>query len=245
MTKKEFILKVLYENGNLTGHKITDFYYEQQEYDVEQKRIYYISKGTEKTEKQLKLQIRAELTAEVAKIWNINLKYISRDNNSPVIYSITEEGKRYYEETYLENTTDSIIVDQENNKNEIIEDESIEDEITTIGIVYLLRSLTYRDTYKIGKTIRTIEERVEDLKRDSTYSIFNLKPIMYIICSDYDLIERVFHKFFENYRLCRRNTMLRDTELFKDLDSIETEFELFANFLKSNPRYKNIQLIKL
>ena len=68
---------------------------------------------------------------------------------------------------------------------------------------------------------------------------------MYIICSDYAIIERVFHKFFENYRLFKGNGLLRDTELFKDLDSIEIEFELFANFLQANPRYKNIQLIKI
>jgi hypothetical protein len=67
---------------------------------------------------------------------------------------------------------------------------------------------------------------------------------MRIECEDYSIIERVLHKFFEDFRLCKKNEIKVDTELFINIPTIELEFELFAEMLSKNPRYGKCKLIK-
>jgi len=233
MTKKEFFLKTLYKNNNITTEELTNLYYEECQSDVESKRKYYFSEGIEKTEKELKTQIKGEFSCITSQKWNKDFQYISVDkSNSIFYYSLTQNGKKYYEENFLEEI--------DNNIQEIIEENAQE----TNGIVYLLKSQTFENTYKIGITTRTIDKRIDELNRHNSYGLFNLKPIMYFTCCDYAIMERVLHKLFENFRLCKKNELFVDTEIFKGLDTIEIEFELFANYLKSNPRYKNVELIK-
>ena len=243
MTKKEFLLKAIYENISINASTLVDKYYEECEDDIEEKRRYYIGEGIEKTEKELKNQIRAEFQAEPYHKWNKGFKYIKLEKVEKFQnYLLTDEGKEFYEENYLdiENSKENLEI-----VNEIADELNNEEDIDN-GLVYLLKSKTYEHTYKIGITKLTINERLTNLKRDIRYGVFDLTPIMYIKSSDYKILERVFHKFFENFRLCKKNALLVDTELFKDLDTIETEFELFANFLKANPRYKNsVELVKI
>jgi hypothetical protein len=67
---------------------------------------------------------------------------------------------------------------------------------------------------------------------------------MILKCANISIVEKVLHKFFEDYRLCKKNNLGVDTELFKGLDTIEIEFDLFAEFLQKNPRYDNVTLEK-
>ena len=237
MTLKEFVLKSLYDN-EMTSQSLLNLYYEECEEQIEIKRKNYLIKGKEITESDLKIQIRVELVSQMnTSRYNKDCQtfFIINKIDKPWKYTLSETGKKFYENNYLDIEDDVTI---ENSEEEIIEN------INDTGIVYLLKSQKFENTYKIGITTNTIEQRLDSLKRDNRYGVFSLKPIMYIICNDYDIIEKVFHKFFENYRLCKKNDIGVDTELFKNIDSIEEEFELFANFLISNPRFKNVKLIK-
>lgn len=234
MTRKEFLLKTLYKIPSLNSKSLTDKYYEKCEAEVEKKRRAYIAKGAEKTEKELKNQIRAELQSHACQLNKENLINIIKIENKQN-YSLTDEGRQYYEDHYLETEIPEEDV-------EVIVEEYEENE--NIGIVYLLKSKTFDDTYKVGMTKLTMNERLNNLRSDNRYGLFNFIPVMYMKCMDYQIIERVLHKFFENYRLCKKNDLRVDTELFKDIDSIEIEFELFAKYLKSNPRFKDeVELI--
>ena len=122
--------------------------------------------------------------------------------------------------------------------------EDVEEEnIDTFGIVYLLKSKSFNDTYKVGKT-KNITQRLSELAKDHRYGVFNLEEVMRIECEDYSIIERVLHKFFEDFRLCKKNEIKVDTELFINIPTIELEFELFAEMLSKNPRYGKCKLIK-
>lgn len=241
MTKREFLFKMLFDNGILTGTNLVDLYYENCDEEVEKKRAYYIGKNEPKTEKELRVQIKAELQSEPYHKNNKGLINIEKVDGKTQ-YSLTEEGKNVYLTNYCENEivneiSDEVVVD--------VVDVDVVDGENDNGIVYLLRSKLFTDTYKIGITKTTIEQRVESLKRDNRYGTFKLKPVMYMQCSDISIIEIVLHKFFENYRICKKNDVGVDTELFKGLDTIEQEFELFATtFLMANPRYKATKLIK-
>ncbi len=234
MTLKNFIVKKLYENGDLSLVSLVDMFYEECPDKIERKRGYYISKGNEKTEKELKQQVLNEFSRE-----RHRLSQLSLINYDKISIKITDIGKKFY----TDNFNDTLIDDEFINEcsDEYISDDDVSDIIISGekgGFVYLLKSDIYPDTYKIGKT-KNINQRIGDLIKDHRYGIFGLREIMRIECDDYSIIERVLHKFFEDYRLCKKNDIKVDTELFKGNESIEIEFELFADFLIKNPRYKN------
>jgi hypothetical protein len=234
MTKLEFILKTLYSK-TLKTSDLTDVYYDECSDEVESKRRYYISKNIEKTEKELRTQLTAELSSNLNRVSNKNLFVKLPDG-----YTLSEEGKKYYVDNF---TSDN----QEDDDFEAVEVEITEDDIkeqfNKRGIIYLLKSKNFEGVYKIGKTI-DMNKRMIDLKKDHRYGVFDLFPLMYIDCQDYSIIERVFHKFFEDFRLCKKNDIKVDTELFRNIESIEQEFELFAEFLSKNPRFKGVKLVK-
>ena len=233
MTRLEFIYKSLIRQ-TLTTSQLTDYFYEECSDLVDEKRRYYISKNSEKTEKELRTQIQAEFSSVINRSTNKKYFLTSKDG-----YSLSEEGKKEYTLNYLKDDMQEYIIEDID-----ITDVEITEEFNKRGIIYLLKSSSFKDVYKIGKTI-DLNKRMYDLKRDHRYGVFALEPIMYIDCEDYHIIERVFHKFFEDYRLCKKNDILVDTELFKGLDTIEDEFKLFSDFLESNPRFKKSQLFIL
>lgn len=231
MTKFEFVLKSLYDKV-LKPSDITDIYYDECSEDVETKRRYYISKNKEKTEKELRTQIHAELVSIFSQP-----KYKNFFTKSVDGYTLSEDGKRYYIDRYLSNELE----DETEYVEVVISSEEIKEEFDKVGIVYLLKSKSFDRVYKVGKTTN-LESRIESLKRDNRYGVFDLQPIMYISCQDYSIIESALHKFFEDFRLCRKNDIQVDTELFKEIDTIEEEFKLYAEFLMKNPRFDNVVL---
>jgi hypothetical protein len=233
MIKKDFIIKSLFLNGSLSTSEIVDKFYDECSEKVDSKRVYYISKNSEKTEKELRKQIYGELGSIILTIPNLvetsKLKGVLNKHN------ITEAGKKYYLEKNKEEEEETAEVVSEN----IEEEENID----TFGIVYLLKSKSFNDTYKVGKT-KNITQRLSELSKDHRYGVFDLVEIMRIECEDYSIIERVLHKFFEDFRLCKKNEIKVDTELFINIPTIELEFELFAEMLSKNPRYGKCKLIK-
>jgi hypothetical protein len=231
MTKLEFILKSLLTE-NLKTTEIVDKYYDECSDDVDNKRRYYISKNKEKTEKELRTQILAEFSSDITRKYN--KIYFDKVGDS---YTLSEDGKKYYNEFYLK-TEDDVDVESEDIDIELTNDE-IKEEFNKKGIIYLLKSESFEDVYKIGKTIN-LDKRLNDLKKDNRYGVFDLNVLMYIECPDYSIIERVFHKFFEDYRLCKKNNIGVDTELFKGVSTIVEEFKLFGEFLQKNPRFDGV-----
>jgi hypothetical protein len=232
MTRKDFILKSLFLNGTLSTSEIVDKFYDECTEKVDEKRVYYISKGSEKTEKELRQQIYAEIGRYIGGFKHINPILVETSKEKGVLnkHSITEAGKKYYLE------------EEEENIDVVIENIDIEENVDTFGIVYLLKSKSFNDTYKVGKT-KNITQRLSELSKDHRYGVFNLEEIMRIECEDYSIIERVLHKFFEDFRLCKKNEIKVDTELFINIPTIELEFELFAEMLSKNPRYGKCKLI--
>jgi dGTP triphosphohydrolase len=232
MTRKDFIVKSLFINDTLSTSEIVDKFYEEFSNTIDEKRVYYIAKGSEKTEKELRQQIYAEIGSVIVAI--PNFVETSKEKGTLNKHSLTETGKKYYLEKNKEEEESIDVVVIEN-----VEEENID----TFGIVYLLKSKSFNDTYKVGKT-KNITQRLSELSKDHRYGVFNLEEVMRIECEDYSIIERVLHKFFEDFRLCKKNEIKVDTELFINIPTIELEFELFAEMLSKNPRYGKCKLIK-
>ena len=233
MTRKDFIVKSLFLNGTLSTSEIVDKFYDDFSEKVDEKRVYYISKGSEKTEKELRQQIYSEIGRYITAI--PNFVETSKEKGTLNKHSLTEAGKKYYLEKNKEEDENIDVVGIE-----VVEEE---ENIDTFGIVYLLKSKSFNDTYKVGKT-KNITQRLSELSKDHRYGVFNLEEIMRIECEDYSIIERVLHKFFEDFRLCRKNEIKVDTELFINIPTIELEFELFSEMLSKNPRYGKCLFIK-
>lgn len=239
MKKRHFIIKVLYENKELTSKEILNLYYENCSDDVDIKRDYYIKKQITKTENQLRNQIYAEIKADLwqaspnctTKWADKNPIFIIDKSTNITKYRLNEHGIERYNEIFgLDETelgeTDEIELGE-------IELDEHNDELkdNSIGIVYFLKSKTHKDTFKIGVTNRTIEERVRELQLNPKYGSYNLVPVFYVKLKNYTQVEQVCHKFFENFRLCKKNDLFIDTELFKtDLDLLSE----FKYFLKVN-----------
>ena len=226
----EFLIKTLKDNP-LNAKDMVDIYYETCSDDVDKKRQYYINKGISKTETQLRNQILGELVSAI--VGRYKEFFIVDKNTKPQIYSLSDKGIVKSDELFGEEI--EIIPDEE--VEQILKENIIDN--NDIGIVYLLMSKIHKDTYKIGMTNRTLNERLFDLQRDRTYGSYNLTPVIHIKLKNYSLVEQVCHKYFENFRLCRKNDLFIDTELFKtDINFID-EFRYFmrVNFLE-HPRLK-------
>ena len=235
MTKKDTIIKILGDNNEYkTCAEITLLFYEHCPEKIEEKRNYYISNGIFMTESKLFHQVSAEISSNILiRLYDDGIIYKIKDVSKNK-YKLTDIGIEYYK-TLQESDNDFIIQDI---PNDLSNDLSFQ-----IGIVYLLQSNTFNDTYKIGITSRSIEERIIELKKDVRYGLFDLKPIMFIETSNMQLLEQVLHKYFEEFRLCKKNTLLVDSELFKGYEKIQQEFEDFFNMISKSERF-NARLIK-
>ena len=238
MNQKELIIYLLGKfGGNKTRSDLTNLWYEYFPELIDKIRIRYL----DLTEKGLFNRISSWVASYPHHYPDI---FISDRIDNKLHYSLTEFGLSLYNELLIKiDTEEEIKIEKDvddvtDNIEDIIED--------NVGIVYLLISKRYPNTYKIGITSRTIEDRLNELTRDRLYGIFNLEVKMYIKCIDFSLIERVLHKFFEDFRM-GTSVNKSSTELFVDNPTIEDEFELFVKMLQENPRYKTKikELIKL
>lgn len=189
MKRKDFLLKTL-KNRKLNINEITDIYYETCSENVDSKRQSYIDKGKSMTEKQLRNQISAEFCSNMVDHYK-NLFEIDK-SMKPQSYSLTEKGIEKYNEIFV----DEVEVTPTDEEIKEILSEDLSD---GVGYVYLMKSKIHKNTYKIGITNRSIEERLFDLQRDRTYGSYNLAPLIHIKLKNYNQVEQVCHKFFEEY----------------------------------------------
>jgi len=229
MTQKDFIITVLSQNNGQTTAQLVDIYYEQLPHIVETRRNQYIAQNKPKTEKELKTQIHAELGSCLHRLNESNQVTTTRLKNQPNTHIINPNAIQI---TIVDEQQEDLIPD----KNDPAPD--------CFGTVYLMKSQTFKNTYKIGIT-SDLDRRTKELRKDHRYGAFVLKPIASIECQDYTLVERVLHKFFEDFRLSKgndNNDVAVDTELFIDIETIEEEFKLFCELISKNPRFKNTNI---
>lgn len=222
MTFEELILDKLSQANAMTSAQIVQLIYEQNPDVIERKRNSYITQGKAKTEKELNTQMNAEISA-----------YISRLNKKGLVTTTKIKGQ------HNSHTANKQTKTEEEDPIEISTNNEPAPEC--FGTVYLMKSQTFKNTYKIGIT-SDLERRTKELRKDHRYGAFVLNPIASLDCKDYTLVERVLHKFFEDFRLSKgndNNEVAVDTELFIDIDTIEEEFNLFCEFITKNPRFKN------
>ena len=229
MTQKEFIIAVLSQNNGQTTAQLVDTFYEQLPHIVETRRNQYIAQNKPKTEKELKQQIHAEFGVYLIQLNKDGKVLTTRTKGLPNNHTITPNA---IPTQITEEPQADIVPD----KNDPVPD--------CFGTVYLMKSQTFKNTYKIGIT-SDLERRTKELRKDHRYGAFVLKPIASIDCQDYTLVERVLHKFFEDFRLSKgndNNDVAVDTELFIDIETIEEEFKLFCELISKNPRFKNTNI---
>jgi hypothetical protein len=226
MTYTEFIIAALSHNNTQTTAQLVETFYEQHPERIEARRNQYIAQNKPKTEKELKSQIHAEFGVYLIQLNKEGKVITTRSKGQTNTHNISPNA-------ITTTTTELPQPDLTPDKNDPAPE--------CFGTVYLMKSQTFKNTYKIGIT-SDLDRRTKELRKDHRYGAFVLNPIASMDCKDYTLVERVLHKFFEDFRLSKgndNNEVAVDTELFIDIDTIEEEFNLFCEFITKNPRFKN------
>ena len=222
MTKTLALIKILY-GKELDKISVANLYYEFFPDMVDEKRQSYVDRNKFISEKALQKQIYAE----VGSIMVQGRFFVVNRDKTPYLYSLAEQGVEKYKE-YWENP------DQDQEQIVMVVDNGI-------GYVYLLRSRVHEKTYKMGVTI-DIDQRIKSLKIDKRYGSYDLELVSCVRLKNYYTVEQVLHKYFEDFRLCKKNDLFVDTELFKATGDVDMEKE-FQNFMRMNyiehPRLKN------
>jgi hypothetical protein len=115
------------------------------------------------------------------------------------------------------------------------ESESFEDEINQgeyvyFGYTYFMKSKSIPNIYKIGKA-DDVEKREKDLTKDSKYGVFNLTTLGWVKVKNPYKFEKLFHTYFQDYRLSRKNGIEVDTELFLTEKNL---YEMWKKFVQKN-----------
>lgn len=95
ITKRDFMFMSLYDNGNMTAKELVNKYYKECYYRILNKKQLYLDE--KKTFEQLIGEFRADINLK----YNKGYKYIIFDKYNTRTYYLTEDGRKYYEETYL------------------------------------------------------------------------------------------------------------------------------------------------
>jgi predicted Mrr-cat superfamily restriction endonuclease len=111
---------------------------------------------------------------------------------------------------------------------EKIEDDCIDDECGEYA--YFMESQTIPNVYKIGKA-KNVEIRQNDLLKDNRYGLFNLKTKGWVKVKDPYRFERMFHLYYQRYRLSTKNGLKVDTELFKTDKDL---YKMWVDFVSNN-----------
>lgn len=95
---------------------------------------------------------------------------------------------------------------------------------------YIMVSNTIPNVYKIGKA-KDVDVRESDLKKDNRYGLFDLKTKGWVKTKNPYKFERLFHLYYERYRLSTKNGLKVDTELFITEKNL---FDMWKKFVTVN-----------
>jgi hypothetical protein len=224
MTRSQCIREILIENDNLNARQIMNILVEKYPQIWNDKLAFYADAGKEKSESWVGNQLTAEISSTI-RAWHREGKIILDKVSGLTTFTATD--------LYKSQLNGNQVIDNENIT--IDEDEEIDVDCEECndkgGIVYILNSEIFSDVYKIGKTI-DLEKRIYDLSKDTRYGVFKLKVVGWIKVKNYGEVEKMFHYYFNKYRLYKSNLGVNvDTELFKTNHNF---YDMWKNFITSN-----------
>jgi len=251
MKLKTLLLQILYKYPNQTSNDIANIIHESYPEYVSNKKLYYIKKNQNKSDKWIWGQIRNEVGRELLRFENTKENaYFKRDEKtipSKILWELTETGIRFFNEfvgseEQITNDTDSLedynISDDLSNE---IEDSETEDstfnDYYKPGLVYLLISKHLKTISKVGYTTRTMTERLEELNKNKTYASYNLIPKLYIKTNNVKRLEDLLHVYFEPKRIWKKTGCGIDTELFHSEQNLKNEFVRFYQFISISEEF--------
>jgi hypothetical protein len=234
MTRSQCIREILVDNDNLTARQIMNILIQKYPQIWNDKVAFYADAGKEKSESWVSNQLTAEIHRQIL-FWKSEGKITSEKNEGVNTFTATDSFKNSIKigPALNDGIVDNSISDEYN------EDECIDCEDKG-GVVYFLSSDIFPDVSKIGETI-DLEKRIYDLSKDNRYGVFNLKVKGWIKVKNHKEVERMFHKFFNKYRLYSKGyfDLKVDTELFKTDHNL---YEMWKHFIKVN--YLDNQFMK-
>ena len=95
ITKRDFMFMSLYDNGSMTAKQLVSKYYKDCYYKIINKKRLHID------ENKALIQLTGEFRADINLSYNANYRYIIFDKYNTRTYSLTDNGRKYYEERYL------------------------------------------------------------------------------------------------------------------------------------------------
>ena len=228
MSRSQCIREILVENDNLNSRQIMNILIEKHPKIWDDKIAFYADAGKDKSQTWVSNQLTAEVSSTI-RAWVREGKVLMGEVDGLTTFTATDSFKKQINgfSTFDDETNNSL----ENTITEVYEDETCEDCTDKGGIVYFLKSDIFNDVYKIGKTI-DLDKRIYDLSKDNRYGVFKLEVKGWIRVKKYNEVEELLHRFFNKYRLYKKNYGINvDTELFKtDVDF----FDVWKNFIKIN-----------
>ena len=224
MTRSQCIREILIENDNLSARQIMNILIQRHPQIWDSKVSFYADAGKEKSESWVSNQLSAEVSSTI-RAWYREGKIILDKVNKITTFTATDAYKRQLIDGVLLEDQDITIYDEDD---EDLDSVNCNDKN---GIVYFLYSDIFKDVSKIGKTI-DLEKRIYDLSKDNRYGVFNLKVKGWIMVRNYGAVEKMFHNFFNKYRLYKDNFGINvDTELFKTDNDL---YKMWVSFIKVN-----------
>jgi hypothetical protein len=111
------------------------------------------------------------------------------------------------------------------------------------GVVYIMKSNTFSDYYKLGYADKDAELRCSALSTDKKYAIFNLEVLGFVKLLNYKRFEKSVHNHFAPIRLNSENGCNIDSEIFKSA-SLPQDFKEYIQ-LHQKQKYYNITEVSL
>jgi hypothetical protein len=226
MTRNQYIREILIDNDNLNARQIMNLLIQKYPQIWNDKVAFYADAGKEKSESWVSNQLSTEISSTI-RAWHREGKAILGKVNGITTFTVTDLYKKQLGgELQLDNDT-TIIYEEDGEDEEETDCVNCNDRN---GIVYFLYSDIFKDVSKIGKTI-DLDKRIYDLSKDNRYGVFNLKVKGWIKVRNYGAVEKMFHNYFNKYRLYKDNFGINvDTELFK----VNNFYDMWKTFIKVN-----------
>jgi len=225
MTRSQCIREILIDNDNLNAREIMNLLIQKYPQIWNNKVAFYADAGKEKSESWVSNALSAEVSSTI-RAWHREGKVILGKVNGITTFTATDVYKKQLSgEPQLDD--ENIIIYEEDNEDEQTDCVNCNDKS---GIVYFLYSDVFKDVSKIGKTI-DLDKRIYDLSKDNRYGVFSLKVKGWIKVKNYGEVEKMFHNYFNKYRLYKDNFGINvDTELFK----VNNFYDMWKTFIKVN-----------